>query len=298
MAVRPSSLPAPSRSSCDHFQAHDRNLATCRQRLEILSIDHRQASSDRREATKAKAQVECIVSDAEDAGSTSYFALNEAATDPLHPAEKGSVRVAEFAAELARVEALILEKEAELMEAAPAWEDRRDEESALREQLDAAETTLRTLAAKQGRTSQFKTQKDRDAHLRETLKSRKSLVESREKRLEDLKKDLAEAKKDLADAADRASEQRKAMVGRKEELVKLNDELVKIKEDESEKIEKRKLVVFYSPRSKVRADQSRRDLWKVDARLDSQAKNAQTELKTRERELFTMMDRVRLPLFY
>ncbi|KAL8278388.1 hypothetical protein RQP46_009280 [Phenoliferia psychrophenolica] len=235
--------------------AHDATLANCRQRLEILGIEHRQASADRREATKAKAQVECLVSDAEDAG------------------KKGSERVAELEAELTKVEADILEKEADLMDAAPAWEDRRKEETQLREELDEAETTLRTLAAKQGRTTQFKTQKDRDAHLRDTVKQRKTVISQREKRLEVLKKDLADAKRDLELASERASEQRKGIVGRKEELRRLKEELKKLQDEEAEKIEKRK------------------DLWKLDARLDSQVKHAQGELKNSERALFTMMDR-------
>lgn len=39
-----------------------------KQALELLTIEHRQSSADRRDAVKAKAQVECIVQDAEEAG--------------------------------------------------------------------------------------------------------------------------------------------------------------------------------------------------------------------------------------
>ena len=44
-------------------------LVAQKQRLEMLKIEHRETSGERREATKAKAEVECIVTDAEDAGS-------------------------------------------------------------------------------------------------------------------------------------------------------------------------------------------------------------------------------------
>ena len=217
-------------------------MTNCRQRLELLAIDHRQASADRREATKARTQVECLITDAEDAGSAIHSSQASLFASLIPPpvAEKGSVRVAELQADLKRVEADILEKETELMEAAPTWEDRKKEESLLREQLDDAETTLGTLAAKQGRSSQFKTQKDRDAHLRDTIKSRQSLAASREKRLEDLRKDLATAKQELDTATGRAGEQRHAIVGRKEELKRLKDDLSKFQADEAERLEKRK----------------------------------------------------------
>ncbi|KAK4703751.1 structural maintenance of chromosome 3 (chondroitin sulfate proteoglycan 6), partial [Phenoliferia sp. Uapishka_3] len=238
--------------------AHDATMANCKQRLELLSIDHRQASSDRREATKAKAQIECLVSDAEESS------------------KKGSDRIAEYTEDLAAVEAEILEKEAELMEATPAWEDEKKEEGELKDRLGEAETTLATLAAKMGRTEQFKTQKDRDQYIKETVKNRKGLVGQRERRLEELKKDLESTKRELEETGEKAGEQRKEMAGRKEELKRLNEELAEIREEEAEKIEQRK------------------GLWKQDARLESQVKHARDECKNKERDLFTMMDRVRL----
>lgn len=55
-------------------QELEETLDAHRQRLELLKIDHRETSSERRDATKLKSEVECIVQDAEDAGSESALA--------------------------------------------------------------------------------------------------------------------------------------------------------------------------------------------------------------------------------
>ncbi|KAM0746239.1 structural maintenance of chromosome protein 3 [Meredithblackwellia eburnea MCA 4105] len=234
---------------------HDATLASHRQKLELLGIEHRQASADRREATKAKAQVECLVQDAEDAG------------------KKGSDRLKQHKKELSTLEESILEKEAELMEVSPTWEDKTKEESVLHQRLDEVTTLLSTLQAKQGRTSQFKTQKERDAHLKAIIAEREKLVQERERRIESTKLDLEGCKRELSENEKRSDELRAEMEGRKEAGREVMEEVGKLKEEEGEKIEKRK------------------DLWKVDARLESQVKHATQELKNRERDLYSMMDR-------
>lgn len=128
------------------------------------------------------------------------------------------------------------------MDATPAWEDKQKEEAELREGLEAAETKLGTLAAKQGRVSQFKSQKERDAHLKETIKTRKETVATRVKRGEGMKGDLEAAREELEGVEERGSGMRSEMDGRKEVLGNLNEELVRTKEEEGEKIEKRKYV--------------------------------------------------------
>lgn len=58
---------------CYHFRIQDleADLVAQKQRVEMLKIEHRETSGDRREAIKAQAEVECIVTDAEEAGSES-----------------------------------------------------------------------------------------------------------------------------------------------------------------------------------------------------------------------------------
>lgn len=46
----------------------DAAISSHKQRLELLALEHSQSSADRRDAVEAKAEVECIVRDAEEAG--------------------------------------------------------------------------------------------------------------------------------------------------------------------------------------------------------------------------------------
>jgi structural maintenance of chromosome 3 (chondroitin sulfate proteoglycan 6) len=193
-----------------------------RQRLAILAIDHRQSSADRREADKAKAQVECIVRDAEDAG------------------KKGRDRLTRVEAELASVEEAITSKEAELMEVVPDWEDKLKEEAEAKERLETAETTLGTLYAKQGRQNQFNTQKERDAHLKSSIASRTDLIMAREQQETGVKRDLSSAKSDLDEVTQVVVELRREMDGRKAALTTLASEEMTMKEEHIVKVEKRK----------------------------------------------------------
>ncbi|KAI5476815.1 chromosome segregation protein, SudA [Pseudohyphozyma bogoriensis] len=233
----------------------DATLAAHRQRLEILSIEHRQTSGERREAVKAKAEVECFIRDAEEEG------------------KRGFDRLGKLERELKKVEADINDKKTELMEAVPAWEDKVAEEKKAKERLEVVDTKLRTLVGKQGRTTQFKSQKERDAHLRKEIESRKGVIGVREKRAEEVKKDLGNAKGELENAEKRWEEGKAELDERKEVLRGLAEEWDKYKKEEVEKSEKRK------------------DLWKHESRLESTVKHAADQLKQAEQDLFSTMDR-------
>lgn len=233
----------------------DTNIATQKQRLEILRIDHRQSSADRRDATKAKAQIECVVRDAEDAG------------------KQGKDRLVQLEKDLKKVETQISEKETELMEAVPAWEDKVAQEVKVKERLEVAETTLRTLYAKRGRVSQFKNQKDRDDHLRTTIAEQAKYISSHEATEAQVSRDLQLAKEALSELDGRVKELRGEMDGRKSTLAKLTAELSKLKDKEAEALEKRKT------------------LWKEETRMSSTVGHAAEQLKLAERTLSSAMDK-------
>lgn len=126
------------------------------------------------------------------------------------------------------------------MEVTPDYEDKLKEEVNNKEKLEAITTTLRTLYAKQGRTSQFKNQKDRDSHLKASIASNTSLITTRQKAVDEGKKELSKAKKDLDEAVENVKALREENDGRKQSLVDLSDELAQIKAEEGEATEKRK----------------------------------------------------------
>lgn len=155
-------------------------------------------------------------------------------------AEQGQDRLSQLENDLEAVEAQISEKETELMEAVPAWEDKLAEEKEAKQRLEAVQTTLGTLYAKQGRVSQFKTQKERDTHLRAEIASRATFVVAREKRESEVKRELASAKKELDESVQRFSQLKGELDGRKATMVKLSEELAELKGKQATVIENRK----------------------------------------------------------
>lgn len=126
------------------------------------------------------------------------------------------------------------------MEAVPDWEDKVKEETDARQRLEAAETTLGTLHAKEGRKNQFKTQKERDAHLKSMIAKHAQSIKDREEGEQGLVKELESAKTDLEEVQNKAGEMRRELDGRKETLANLQAELNKLKEEHSVALEKRK----------------------------------------------------------
>lgn len=161
-------------------------------------------------------------------------------SDLILKLEKGKDKLNKFEKELKQLEITILEKETELMEVTPNYEDKLKEEVKKKENLESITTTLRTLYAKQGRTSQFKNQKDRDSHLKTSITSNTSLITTRQKAVDDGKKELNKAKKDLDEAVENVKALREENDGRKQSLLDISDELTKIKAEEGEASEKRK----------------------------------------------------------
>lgn len=126
------------------------------------------------------------------------------------------------------------------MEVVPEWEDKLRLETSSRQALETATTTLGTLHAKEGRKNQFKTQKERDAHLKKLVESHGKALKDREGDEEGVKREVEAAKKEAEEVGERAKELRERLDGRKEGLKSLQEELSKFRESQGEAIEQRK----------------------------------------------------------
>lgn len=193
-----------------------------RQQLELLEIDHRQASADRREHVQAQAQVECLIRDAEDA------------------ARRGEDRVARLRGQLDRVEQEIGGKEAELAEAGPEWEERVGEEGEVKGRLAEAETAVRSLYAKQGRQAQFATRRERDEHLTEQVTELRSHIGRRREHAGLVEEEIGQARTEVDELGERQAELRGELDGRREDLKRLAGEVGELKESQDAAQEKRK----------------------------------------------------------
>ena len=175
---------------------------------------------------------------------------------------------------LAEVEAQVAQKEAALAALLPRWEAHRAAESEQRQALDEANGKLAALYAKKGRLERFRTRTERDHFLHSELAA---LGSHRAVQGDALKASNAELQAALvsreqldgrvAEVTQRGEDSRSRARG-------LGDELATLADQRSKWVERRK------------------DLWREDAKLDSTRNRAADELRSAERTLASMMDKV------
>lgn len=176
--------------------------------------------------------------------------------------------------ELANAEAQIVQKEETLAVLLPKWETHRAAEAEQRRALDDASGKLAALYAKQGRLQRFRTRAERDQFLRSEL----AALESHGTSLNDALNTSSVELQTAVTLRDQLNEQVADVVRRGEEsrgqARALGEELAKLTEQRGEWVEQRK------------------DLWREDAKLDSTRNHAADELRSAERNLASMMDKV------
>lgn len=180
--------------------------------------------------------------------------------------------------ELVDIEAQIVQKEAALAALLPRWESHRASEAEQRHALDEANEKLATLYAKQGRLERFRTRTERDQFLRSEIAALESHQATQNGALQASSVELqtAIALRDqlderMADVIKRAQESR----GWTREI---SEELAELADQRGNWVEQRK------------------DLWREDAKLDSTRNHAVDELRSAERSLASMMDKVSIDM--
>ena len=254
-------------------------LKVIREKVEELKVERREGALERREKVKARSGAELQVREMEESGSKSSLLSNllkcEADSRVLGClAEKGQDRLASLETELEKIETDITSTEASLMESTPAYEDTLSRQTSLTQSLETAQTTLNALFAKQGRSSQFSTQEERDEHLEGLIRRNEETLTLRRNREEGLRREGEEARKELEGVGERRRELRKEMERRKEGLGELREEMKGLEEEKNEKSEQRK------------------ELWRGETKLSVQAGHANDALKQAERTISSTMDRV------
>jgi len=176
--------------------------------------------------------------------------------------------------ELTAVEVQIAQKEETLAALLPKWETHRAAEAEQRRALDDANGKLAALYAKQGRLQRFRTRAERDQFLRSELAALEShgVALSDALKASTLELQTAAASRDQLDGrmtdVTRRGEDSRGRAG------ELSEELAQLVEQRGEWVEQRK------------------DLWREDAKLDSTRNHAADELRSAERSLASMMDKV------
>lgn len=232
----------------------DSEIAECKQQIEFLKVDKAQLEDERREASKALAQVELQAKSLSD---------NQAAALALK---------ARHDEDLKTVQEAIQEREAELHELLPQFNAAKDQEETVKAKLTEAETARQRLYAKQGRNSRFRNKSERDKWLQAEIKENYASISSVQDVMAQTQEDIKELENEIALLEPETERLRKMIDGRGDTMQSV-EQLVQSAKDERDRL----------------MDQ-RKELWREEAKLDSILSNASNEVERAERNLSQMMD--------
>ena len=174
----------------------DRQISELKQQVEFLKVDKRQLEEERKETAKARAKIELEVKGLSDGQSAAQQAKSQ------------------YESELNKVQASIREHEKELAEIMPEYEAKVGQEAAMRSELNSAEGIRQRLYAKQNRNARFRSKKERDDWLRETIDSiYPDLAKVKAARVQTAE-DIAELDKDILRAEAEITELRERLDNR------------------------------------------------------------------------------------
>ncbi|KAF7168973.1 hypothetical protein CNMCM5623_001854 [Aspergillus felis] len=232
----------------------DAEIAECKQQIEFLKVDKTQLEDERREVSKALAQVELR------AKSLSENQATAQAFKTRHDED------------LKTVETAIKEREAELGELIPRFNAVRDQEDNMKAQLNEAETTRQRLYAKQGRNSRFRNKSERDKWLQAEIKENYTSISTVQTVMAQTQEDIKELENDIALLEPETERLRQQIDGRGDTVHSVEQQVQAAKDERDRLMDQRK------------------ELWREEAKLDSILANASNEVDRAERTLSQMMD--------
>ncbi|KKK12562.1 hypothetical protein P175DRAFT_0440382 [Aspergillus ochraceoroseus IBT 24754] len=232
----------------------DAEIAECKQQIEFLKVDKTQLEDERRETSKALAQVELLAKSLSD---------NQAAAQALKSRHDEDLNA---------VQSAIQERQAELQQLIPRFNAAKDQEDEVKSKLTDAETIRQRLYAKQGRNSRFKNKSERDKWLQAEIKNNYTSISSVQAVMAQTQEDINELENGIALLEPETERLRQQIDGRGDTIQSV-DQQVQAAKDERDRL----------------MDQ-RKELWREEAKLDSILSNASNEVDRAERNLSHMMD--------
>ncbi|CBF69619.1 hypothetical protein AN6364.2 [Aspergillus nidulans FGSC A4] len=248
----------------------DAEIAECKQQIEFLKVDKAQLEDERREASKALAQVELQAKSLSD---------NQAAAQESKARHDESLKA---------VQSAIEERQTELKELVPRFISAKDAEDAARAKLTEAETARQRLYAKQGRNSRFKNKSERDKWLQAEIKNNNASISSVQSVLSQTQEDINDIENDIALLEPETERLRQQIDGRGDTIQSVEQQVQAAKDERDRLMDQRKYVDW--PRTSCATLTIHRELWREEAKLDSILINASNEVDRAERNLSQMMD--------
>lgn len=200
----------------------DAEIAECRQQIEFLKVDKAQLEDERRDASKALAQVEL---------QAKSLADNQAAAQALksrHDSDLNAVQTA------------IHEREAELQELLPAFNASKDQEDGVKAQLTEAETSRQRLYAKQGRNSRFKNKSERDKWLQMEIRESHRSISTVQGVVSQTQEDIKELESEIALLEPETERLRKQIDGRGDTMQSVDQQVQSAKDERDRLMDQRK----------------------------------------------------------
>lgn len=232
----------------------DAEIAECRQQIEFLKVDKAQLEDERREASKALAQIELQFKSLSD---------NQAAAQALK---------SRYDADLESVQTSIRERETELQDILPRFNASKDEEDGVKARLTEADTSRQRLYAKQGRNSRFKNKSERDKFLQMEIRESNRSIENVRGVVSQTEDDIKELENEIAELEPETERLREQIDGRGDTMHSVDQQVQNAKDERDRLMDQRK------------------ELWREEAKLDSVLSSASQEMDRAERSLSHMMD--------
>lgn len=209
-------------SYLSHTQKLDRDLRKVEQELELQKVERKSTDTELRDAVKSRTQIEMTIEDLEESEARSTSNLSS------------------LKEELAILETEVQETELELRQLLPEWEAKVSSEEKIKSTLSKSQTKLDLLYSKQGRTTQFRTQAERDKFLKSEISSLQSLLAQRQQRKQEVAVEIAAEQEKLNSMEERMEEGRKEIEGRSEILRRFSAEVEESEGKRNELVERRK----------------------------------------------------------
>ncbi|QSL65683.1 hypothetical protein MERGE_002996 [Pneumocystis wakefieldiae] len=237
------------------IQEIDKNIATIKQQLHLLSIEKRQAEEDKHSKIKEKAQLEFIARN-----------LTES-SDEL----KNSKDI--YEKKLQDLENEIKEKETHLQSLLLEFQEAKNNEMQTKNKLENAQNQQNLLYAKRGLNSQFKNKNERDIWLHQEISDLKESIKKRSQTKIELEQELETLKEKINNISKRTESFKEEIENRSQILNNISVE------HSSARIARDQLM------------DERKELWRQEAKLSLTIEQIKEELNRAEKNLTNTISR-------
>lgn len=239
----------------------EQSITRTRNSLTTLRLTRQGNQSELTDLIRARTELECTVADLQTA------------------ADRAGGQCTNLEEELAEIEQQIADREASLTALLPEWEAHRARENDAKKRMDEARVRQEALYSKRGRMERFRTRAERDRYLTAEITSVERYSVSQNNALQNARQELQTARTALAEIDQRAA----GVVERAEDGLRrakdLGEQLATLRDEHAELTERRK------------------ELWREETKLKSLVDSEFDELRTAERSLASMMDKVCVSLY-